>query len=426
MGPLIAETSRELPLVAVTVAFRVGAVHDPPERAGLARMAARMLRRGFAGMGVEQIDDRIDALGAELGAGVGLGSTTVHVEFLKRSLAGVTELLGQLLTTPSFDPEELGRLRRQTEAEIIEARDNDAFLASRALRRQLFAGHPHGVRVGGLLPTLSAIGRDDLIRFHAEHYTRANVLLGISGDLSASEVEALGAELLGKLPAGTPTRYAVPPPEPPSGRNVVWIDKPERSQAQMMIGTLGTHPADDDHVALLVANTVLGGTFTSRLVQEIRAKRGWSYGASSQLGVGRVRDSFAMWCAPSASDAAACLALQLDMLAAWRDEGVTSEELEFCQSYLKRSYAFEIDTAKKRVGQGLERALLELPADYHERFVERVAAVTREQAASAVRARIDPSRLWVSVVGTDAEIGAAVRARVTELGETVVLPHDHE
>jgi zinc protease len=426
MGPLIAETSRELPLVAVTVAFRVGAVHDPPERAGLARMAARMLRRGFAGMGVEQIDDRIDALGAELGAGVGLGSTTVHVEFLKRSLAGVTELLGQLLTTPSFDPEELGRLRRQTEAEIIEARDNDAFLASRALRRQLFAGHPHGVRVGGLLPTLSAIGRDDLIRFHAEHYTRANVLLGISGDLSASEVEALGAELLGKLPAGTPTRYAVPPPEPPSGRNVVWIDKPERSQAQMMIGTLGTHPADDDHVALLVANTVLGGTFTSRLVQEIRAKRGWSYGASSQLGVGRVRDSFAMWCAPSASDAAACLALQLDMLAAWRDEGVTSEELEFCQSYLKRSYAFEIDTAKKRVGQGLERALLELPADYHERFVERVAAVTREQAASAVRARIDPSRLWVSVVGTDGEIGAAVRARVTELGETVVLPHDHE
>jgi zinc protease len=426
MHVVVAEPSRELPLVAVTVAFRVGAVHDPLGKAGLSRMVVRMLRRGFSGMTAEQIDDRIDVLGAELGAGVGLGSTTVHMEFLKRSLGPVTELLGQLLTAPTFEPEELGRLRRQTEAEIVESRDNDAFLASRALRRQLFADHPHGARVGGTLPTVRGIERDDVVRFHAAHYCRANALLGISGDLTASEVDALAADLLGRLPEGAPTAYAVPSPTAPNGRNLVLVDKPDRSQTQMMVGTLGTHPHDDDHVALLVANTAFGGTFTSRLVQEIRAKRGWSYGASSQLGSGRVRDTFALWCAPSAADAAPCLALQLELLGTWCEAGISDEELEFCKSYLKRSYAFEIDTPKKRVGQGLERALLELPEDYHQRFVERVLAVTREQASGAVRTRIDPSRLWVSVVGTEAVIGPPIRAAIPGLGQTVVLPHDYE
>jgi zinc protease len=263
-------------------------------------------------------------------------------------------------------------------------------------------------------------------RFHAEHYTQDNVLLGISGDLTGPEVDALCAELLGRLPRGTPTPYSVPPPSPPSGRNMVLVDKPDRSQTQMMIGTLGTHPHDDDHIPLLVANTAFGGTFTSRLVQEIRAKRGWAYGASSQLGSGRVRDSFTMWSAPSESDAPACLGLLLDMLSAWREQGITAEELEFCKSYLSRSYAFEIDTAKKRVGQGLERALLDLPDDYHRRFIERVAAVTREQACEAVRTRIDPSRLWVSLVGTEGDIGPSVRGAVRDLGETLVLPHDYE
>jgi zinc protease len=348
------------------------------------------------------------------------------VEFLTRSVQGVTDLLGRLLSQPTFDPAELGRLKRQTEAEIIESRDSDGFLASRALRRQLFAGHPHGVRVGGIIPSIRRIEREDVVRFHAEHYTRDNAMLGIAGDLGGPEIDALAQAVLGCLPGGRPAAHVVPAPRPPDGRRMVIVHKPERSQTQMLIGTLGTHPQDADHVALIVANTVFGGTFTSRLVQEIRAKRGWSYGAASQLGIGRIREGFTMWCAPSAADAAACLALELELLTAWRDQGITAAELEFCQSYLRRSYAFEIDTPKKRVGQGLERALLDLPDDYHARFLERVSAVTLDEACAAARARIATDKLWVSLVGTESEIGEQVKAAVPDLAETIVLPFDYE
>lgn len=426
MLELMAEPSRELPIVGITVALRVGAVHEPVDKSGLGRLVARMLRRGCEGLAAEQIDERLDALGAELGVSVGLGSTALHVECLSRSLDQVVELVSALLATPTFVPQELGKLVRQTEAEIVESRDNDGFLAGRALRRQLFAGHPHAVRVGGVPATLRRIGREELCQFHAERYHRDHALVGIWGDVESSRVEAIAERLLARLPRGAPAGYPVPEPAPPVGRRMVVVDKPDRNQTQMVLGTLGTRPTDDDHVALLVANVALGGTFSSRLVQEIRAKRGWSYGASSHLAVGRVRESFSAWCAPSAADAPACLSLLLELVARWQDEGISDDELRFCQSYLRRSYAFEIDTPKKRVGQGLDRLLLGLPDDYHSRLVERIGEVTLEQARAAVRRRIDPDRLWVSVVGTDAEIGGTIRAAVPGLAQALVVPYDDE
>src|SRR5262249_34669451 len=148
--------------------------------------------------------------------------------------------------------------------------------------------------------------------------------------------------------------------------------KPVRTQTQMVIGGLGTHAHDPDHIALVVANTAFGGTFTSRLMQEIRAKRGWSYGASSLFGFDRQREAFSMWTAPSTTDAAACLTLELELLHTFREDGLTAEDLEFVKRYLVRSHAFEVDTARKRVHQRLDAALLDMPAGYHEHYLERV------------------------------------------------------
>jgi zinc protease len=139
-----------------------------------------------------------------------------------------------------------------------------------------------------------------------------------------------------------------------------------------------------------------------------------------------VREIFSMWSAPSAVDAPACVALLLEMLADWCKSGITADELEFCRSYIRRSYAFEIDTPRKRVGQGIERELLELPEDFHSRFVERVDAVTLEQANEAVRRRIDPRGLWLSVVGAAEALEPQLRAAVPDLAAVVVVPHDAE
>jgi zinc protease len=422
---LLIEPSRELPLVQLVVTFLAGGVHDPADREGLARVVGRMLRRGSRGMTGEAVEEKIDALGGELGIHVGLGATSVSGEVVTRSAEAMASLMATVLSAPSFVPEELDKLKRQTLAEIVSAREDDGGLASRALRRHLFAGHSHGRRVQGRLASVREISAADVSTFYRKCYCANNAIVAISGDVDEVQAERLASILLGDLPPGARLDYPAAEPVARPGRRLCVVDKPERSQCQLGIGGLGSRPQDPDYLALVAANTVFGGTFTSRLNQEVRVKRGWSYGTGSSLASGHVREAFTIWSAPAAEDAAACLNLELELFDRFCADGISEEELSFCRDYLRRSYAFEIDTAKKRLQQKLERAVLELPDDFHDRFVERIGVVTVAEANEAIRRRLDPRALCVAAVCTDGEIGASLRS-ATPWTEAVIEPFDLE
>ena len=334
------------------------------------------------------------------------------------------ELLATMLTEPTLAADELAKLLRQTQAALITSRDDDGALASRGLRRKLFANHPHGKRLAGSIDSLDRIDVP-AIRQHLGQFGSEGAILALGGDIDEATAQRFAEMLTQRLPAGTRRDYPAADPTPPTGRHLLIVDKPGRTQSKVGIATLGSHAADPDHTALVVANTAFGGTFTSRLTREVRAKRGWSYGASSHLTHSRIREAFGMWTAPAAADTASCIALELELLQTWHDEGITADELAFCQDCLRRSYAFEIDTAKKRLHQQLERQLLDLPADYHSGFIDRVSGVTLEQANAAVAKRIDPAALWVCVVCSDEDIGEELR-QMQDWASVTVEPFDLE
>lgn len=426
MSELYLESSGALPIISFALAFRSGSAHDPPGKEGLARITARMLRRGCARLGAEAIEDAVDALGAEFGADATISATSVHFEVIRRNLDPFVDLVAELIGTPTFDEAELARLVREAQSEIVEARDNDRTLASRAFRRTLFAGHAYGRRTSGSIASLGSITRADVAAFYARHYTRENALVAVSGDIDRATAEAVTERVLAKLSKGE--RVADPTPEPPTpkGRHLVFVDKPDRTQTQMCIGGIGSHAHDADHYDLLVGNTVFGGTFTSRLMAEVRSKRGWSYGASSRAGFDRRREAFSMWTAPAATDAAACLALELELLHQIRAEGIREDELVFAKNYLSRSHAFEIDTARKRVHQPLDVALYDLPADYYSGYLDAVAKVQLEGANASLARRLPEDDLVVAVVGTHAEIGDALAKAIPNLDRVTVDPFDLE
>ena len=218
----------------------------------------------------------------------------------------------------------------------------------------------------------------------------------------------------------------VPEPTLTPGRRLVIVDKPERTQTQILIGCLGTHPRDADHTALHVGSTIFGGTFTARLMHEVRSKRGWSYGAYSNLPYDRRRRGFSLWTFPKASDAAPCVALQLEMLEKWKDKGVTPKELSWAKRYLVRSHAFAIDTASKRVSQSLDEELYGLPERYYAEYVDRVQKVTLDEVNAGVRTRITPEHLLVTVLGTAKDIESGLRAAIPNLQSTEIVPFDAE
>jgi len=424
--PVLLEPSPELPLVHLTAALRTGALEDPVGKEGLTRLVARAMRRTGGGLTQQELDTRIDSLGASLGADVTHSTVSFSGTVISRSFDAFFDLFVDVLARPGFAEEELGLLRRETEAELVEARDNDRSLARRWFSRRLFAGHAYGRSVSGLLSTLPGMGRDDVLALYRRAWTRENLVLAFSGDIDESGARGAVTRLLAAMASGTPLRDGLGDPTGPSGRRLTLVDKPERTQTQILIGGLGTHPKDPDHIALHVANTVLGGTFTARLMNEIRSKRGWSYGAYSSLPYDRHRQAFSLWTFPKASDAAACIEVELALLDKWWQKGITKRELAWAKRYLTRSHAFAVDTASKRVGLALDALLYDLPEGYYAGYLDHVRGVTLERANAAIRERISPEDLLFTVVGTASEIADGVRKAIPDLAAEETVPFDRD
>jgi zinc protease len=317
-------------------------------------------------------------------------------------------------------------LRRETESELIESRDNDRALARRWFRRKLFDGHPYARPISGTIGSVRSFEVADVRAIYRRMMTSNNLVFACAGMIDPERALELARRLSSSLPAGEALSDTVPEPAFKAGRHLVIVDKPERTQTQILIGGRGTLPSDADHIALHIANTVFGGTFTARMTREIRSERGWSYGAYSNLPYDRHRQAFSMWTFPKAQDAAACVKLELDLLTAWRERGITKSELAWVKRYLVRSHAFAIDTAAKRVGLKLDADLYRLPPGYHEQFLERIQAVTLDQANAALTERITADDLLVCVVGTENEIGSALRDSIPNLKSAEVVPFDAE
>jgi zinc protease len=420
------EASHDVPLVSFVVALRCGSATDPSGKAGLARIAVRMLRRGCEGLVSEQIDFRIDALGAEMAVDTSPSTVAIHAQVIARNVDSFVDLLGRMLRTPTFPEHELERLKRESVAEIIEARDNDRVVAQKALQRTLFDDHPYGRNSGGTIHSIEAITTEDVLGFYRRYVVQANVVIGIAGDVTADRAPGLARRLMADLPVGDPARDDVPEPKMRPGRRLLLVDKPERTQTQILIGTLGTSAHDADHVPLVIANAVFGGTFTSRLMKEIRSKRGWSYGASARAAVDRRRQAWVLWTFPAANDAAPCLKLALDLLDVWVRSGVRPAEVNLVKRYLVRSHAFDVDTAAKRLHQALDVELLDLPGDYFNGWTDHVRAVTSVSASAAVANRIRTDDLLAVVVGTASEVLDSLRSAVPGLTEASVVPFTTE
>lgn len=406
---LLVEESHDLPLVHFQVVIRTGSIEDPEGHEGLTRLSARCLRRGTLKRDTRTIEETIDALGGELAVETNPSFVRLSGSCIKRSLEPMLALVGELLNEPSFPESELAQLKRETQAALLELTDSDQSLASIHLRRALFRGHPYGRPSLGTRATLARIELDKVVARYREGIALAPRLVGFSGAIKHEEAERLTAKYLARGTKNVAPGLSPPEASVSKGRHLRIIDKPERTQTQIQIGRLASHPLDHDHVALLVGNAVFGGAFTARLMRAVRSERGWSYGASSRLGLDRIREAWSMWTFPASTDAAACIELQLQLMSDWVERGIDDSELEFAKSYLVKSHAFSIDTADKRLEQALDVILLDLPKDYFSGFTKHVEAVTRDEVNHALETRLSVRDLVLTVVATESEIGESLR-----------------
>ncbi len=400
-----------LPLLHVSVALETGNIEDPPGKEGTTRLLLGLLRRTANGRTADQCDELLDSLGASLGVQVGRNVAAFHGTVISRASERFLNFLDEVLTAPHFEQAEFERTKSEFQAQLVDALDDDSTLVRRFFSRKFFEGHAYS-----RLPTLSSLSKitlDDIRAQYEKLFTAPALIFAFGGSADEAALSKWAERVSHKLP---PSRNAEPSiieaPRGPQGRILQFVDKPHRSQTQILIGCLGTHPRDEDHIPLLVGHIIFGGTFSARLSQEVRGKRGWSYGAYSNLPLDRQRLPFSLWTFPGASDASACLQLELEMLRHFIERGVSARELSAAKRYLKNSHVFTVDTAEKRLTQMLDTVTLDLPPSYHEELIPRVQAVTRDQIQEALIRRLSYQNLLITVVGTHETIGTEVETAV--------------
>jgi zinc protease len=420
---VLVESSDVLPLVDLEIGLPVGSLQDPIGREGLAQLTGQLMRRGPRGLSQSRFEDRLASLGARLSIQVSLRTTRVRATVLRRNLEPLLDLVSDVVLQPALRSSDFSTLKRQTEAALVSRLDDDQTLGASWFRKALFGEHPYGRSLIGSRASLGRIGLKQVKDFYARHVAKAPFVVGVSGDVTDARARTLITEALPRARLRKRRLSDVPPTHARRGRHVVIVDKPERAQTQLLIGTLGARTRDRNLFPLIVSNTAFGGTFSGPLMQQVRAVRGWSYGAYSRLLHSTQRDAWYMWTAPASEYSAECAALQLELLERWVDRGIAPAELRFAKRYLINSHCFDRDTPAKRLESRLDVELLGIPPSYVDNYDERIARVTRAQANEATRARISPRDLTIVVVATASEVASSFE-KLPGVRSVEVVPFD--
>jgi zinc protease len=332
-----------VPLAAARLLVRAGSALDPVGGFGLAHLVALTSRRGAGRRTGRAIDDLVEALGAGLGGGAeedaSVHGLSAPVEVLSRLL----EVLAAVVTRPTFPKAEFDRLRRHERAELAHDSDEPGTVADRALLEAVYGDHPYGHPVDGRDRDLARLRRPDAVAFHERWFGPAEALLVVTGpvdpDQTLDEAER-------RLARWRPAKAL--PPELPGAvrrtRRVIVVDKPDATQAQIRIGGVGIPRRSDDYFPALLANAILGGGFTSRLVEAIRVNRGLSYGVRSRFAVGRVSGLFVISSFTKNETAGELVEVAVDEMARFASSGPTAEEVSRSASYLAGLFPLSLET----------------------------------------------------------------------------------
>ncbi len=433
LGAVFVEPSQDTPLVWFDISIGGGAAEDPEGVEGLHRHAGILARRGAGRRDRVELDQMLDALGAAVEIGVSRDSLTISGMALSRNLDRVFELACDMLVEPRFDLSEHEQLLRETPQVLDEIRDDDGSLASRWFDWLCAPGHPYGRTSLGTDESLARIDRDRaLAQWHSE--VRAdNLVFGMAGDIDDARAQRLTNELIQRVagrvvPAAArailEAESMVVPASlliAPQGRRYVLVDKPERTQAQLRLGHLCLGYGHPDTAAMLLAETTFGGMFSSRLMQEIRVKRGWSYGAGCALRRSRKPHWFEMWLAPGAGVAGEAAKLTLDLYEDLAAHGPTDAEVDFARSYLVGAMPFQSATSRLRMQLAVRDAVLGVPPGYTTGLSNLVNEVSASDVRRACAAHLRPDNTMTVAVST----ASVIRDHLPSSdGSLVVVAHD--
>jgi zinc protease len=412
-----------LPLVSLELIAPAGAQYEPEGGAGTATLTAGLLDEGTAHRSALEIAATAERLGGYLLTGadwdVGYLTTGLLASHCREGL----DLLAEIAATPTFPDNEVERLRGLRTSELVRRRQDPAALADDRFQREVYRGSAYAQPLYGTEESVARLERASLVSFYQGHYGFAGSTLLAVGDFAPEDLlrEAEAAFGTAGPPGPAPARPEIRP-LPLEGLRVHLVDRPGAAQTELRVGHVGVPRTHPDYIPLLVANTLLGGKFTSRINLNLRERHGYTYGASSRFSSRQGPGPFTVQAAVETAAAAAAAREILHEMRRVREDLVEPEELAETAGYIIGVFPYSLQTVGDITRRLETLNVFGLPDDYYDHYLERIAAVTREDVREMARRHLDPERVAVVAVGP-AEI---LEPQFEEMGPVTVWSPEGE
>jgi zinc protease len=402
---LIVLEDRRLPVISFEIIIPgAGGYFDPADQPGLAGFTAAMMREGTSTRSTQQIAEQIDAMAASLTVSAGASSPDASIfgASLTEHFDRLLELTADVLLNPTFPQEEFDRYKQRVRAGLQQQRSSPQFLANELYSRVVFGTHPAS-RVSPTLASLEGATREALAARHRERFVPDHAAIAIAGDISLAEARSRLETALARWKKAGTAKPAIDNPQELTAARVAMVARPGSVQTSFVIGTQSIQRTSPEYFAFVVANRVIGGASTSRLFENLRERNGYTYGAYSGLSAGRYRGSWQATTDVRTDVTAQALGEILKEIARLRSEPVPAPELAEAKRAMVASFALSLESPQQVINYYITRWVYGLPADYWDKYPERLMAVTAAEIAAVAKKHLEPSRLQIVAVG-DAKI----------------------
>ena len=399
---VIIENDR-VPLVNFRLAFKYGAVNDPADMPGLSEAAAKMLNEGTATRTSRQIAEEVDRIGGGLSASVSADNTIVAASAVTMYASEILGLMADIVLNPSFPEKELNIYRENSREELKLHHSQADFLAGERAAKILFGEHPYGVvsTTNAMLDNLSA---ETLAEFHRAVFIPNNAVFIAVGDVKSEALVAELNSLFGEWRQGEVKTVEFPAFPERTQRTLSIVNRPNSSQANIILGNLSIKRTDPDFFPLTVMNMVLGGGASSRLFMNLREEKGYTYGAYSSLEARRLTGLFESAAEVRTAVTGDSLKEFFYELERIRTTPVPEEELNDAKNYLTGSFPLRMETQEGLTNQIVSQQLFHLTDDYLQTYRDNINAVTAEDVQRVAQKHIHLDTLAMIIVGDAAQL----------------------
>ena len=398
-----------VPIVQINLLVNTGAAMDPEGGGGLASLTAAMLDEGAGARSALELADAIDFLGARISTGAGQHTSVVALHTPVSKLDDALPLMADIALRPAFPKEDLERLRKDRLTSLIQWHDQPGTIASLAFSQTLFGPrHPYGLPSIGTEQSLRSFRVADLQRFHKTYFNPNNATMIVVGDVMKSQIQKKLESTFGAWKGRTTASVNWTDALQVERRAVYLIDKPDAAQSEIRIGRIGVSRMTKDYFPLVVMNTILGGSFTSRLNQNLREEHGYSYGAGSTFDMRPLPGPFLAYSAVQTDVTDSALAEFFNEFGDIR-KPISDEEFEKAKNYVALGYPDNFESAGQIAGMLADMVTYNLPETYFNTYVESILAVKKEDVERVARDYIVPDRVVVVVVGDRKKIEEGIR-----------------